>query len=107
MDRGDSRGRPGDGKRRPELHEPRRNRASYLVLYRAVRKFLGMGATAAQIREAFELAAASRWPWETTGRDDYERENIDSIKSRALEDAIQGRPPCLIWGLHEPEQAGG
>jgi hypothetical protein len=42
-----------------------------------------------------------------TGRDDYERENVDSIKSRALEDTIQGRPPCPIWGLHEPEQAGG
>ena len=53
---GDSRGRPGDGKRRPELHDPRRNRASYLVLYRVVRRFLGMGATAAQVREAFQLA---------------------------------------------------
>ena len=105
MDMGDSRGRPGDGKRRPELHDPRRNRASYLVLYRVVRRFLGMGATAAQVREAFQLAEALR-PLDRAGRDDYELENIDSIKSRALNDALSGRKPCPIWGQDEPEQAG-
>jgi hypothetical protein len=107
MERGDSRGRPGDVERRPGLHDPRRNRAACMALYRAVRNLLEMGATAGQARRAFELAAASRRPWDLAGFDDFDRENIHSIRSRALDDAIEGRPPCPIWGHDEPEQEGG
>ena len=84
----------------------RRNRAVYLALYRAVRTLLGMGATAAQARRAFELAAAAR-PWDRSELDDYERENLDSIRARALGDALAGRPPCPIWGHDEPDQGRG
>ena len=84
----------------------RRNRAVYLALYRAVRTLLGMGATAAQARRAFELAAAAR-PWDRSQLDEYERETIASIRARALGDAIAGRPPCPIWGHDEPDQGRG
>ena len=76
------------------------------MLCRVVRMLLGIGATAAQVREAFQLAEALS-PWDTAGRDDYELKNIDSIKSRALNDALSGRKPCPIWGHNEPEQGRG
>jgi hypothetical protein len=105
MNRVNRREGPG-AKRRADLYDPGRNCRYYLVLYRAIRTLLGMGATAAQVRRAFELAAAPR-RWDETGLDDYERENIDSIRARALADAIEGRPPCPIWGDHEPKQGRG
>jgi hypothetical protein len=92
---------------RPDFRDPVKNRAAYLALYRAVRTLLGMGATAAQARRAFELAAASRRPRDLSGLDDYELENLDSIRVRALDDAIAGRPPCPIWGDNEPERRRG
>jgi hypothetical protein len=107
MDPGDSRGRPGDGQRRPGLHDRRRNRAAYMALYQAVLKLLELGATAGQARRAFELAAATRQPWDLAGFDDFAWENIHSIRSRALDDAIEGRPPCPIRGHDESEQEGG
>jgi len=93
-------------RKRPDFRDPVKNRAAYLALYRAVRTLLGMGATAAQARRAFELAAAAR-PWDRSELDDYERENLDSIRARALGDALEGRPPCPIWGHDEPEQGRG
>jgi hypothetical protein len=89
-------------KQRPDLHDPERNRAAYLALYRAIRKLLGMGATAEQVRRAFKLAAALR-PWDTGELDDYELENIDSIRARALADALNGNPPNPIWGHDGPD----
>ena len=93
-------------KQRPDLHDPERNRAAYLALYRAVRTLLRRGATAGQALRAFELAAVLR-RWDTGELDEYERETIDSIRARALDDAIEGRPPCPIWGDHEPERGRG
>jgi hypothetical protein len=99
--------REGPGaKRRADLDDPGRNRRYYLGLYRTIRTHLGMGATAAQVRRAFELAAVLR-RWDTGELDEYERETIDSIRARALDDAIEGRPPCPIWGDHEPERGRG
>ena len=99
--------REGPGAKRPaDRHDPGRNRRSYLVLYRAIRTHLGRGATAAQVRRAFELAAALR-RWDRSELDEYEREAIDSIRARALADALAGRPPCPIWGHDEPEQGRG
>ena len=99
--------REGPGaKRRADLDDPGRNRRYYLGLYRTIRTHLGMGATAAQAHRAFELAAAT-WPWDRSQLDEYERETIDSIRARALGDAIAGRPSCPIWGHDEPEQGRG
>jgi hypothetical protein len=90
--------REGPGAKRPaDRYDPGRNCRYYLVLYRAIRTLLGRGATAAQVRRAFELAAALR-RWDESGLDDYERETIDSIRARALDDALAGRPPRPIWG---------
>ena len=89
-------------KRQLDLRDPAKNRAAYMALYRAVRKLIGLGATPSQARSAFELPAGLR-PWDTNDLDEYELENIDSIRARALDDAIDGRPPCPIWGDHEPE----
>jgi hypothetical protein len=89
-------------KRQPDLRDPAKNRAAYMALYRAVRKLIGQGATPSQARRAFEVPAGLR-RWETGELDDYELENIDSIWVRALDDAIEGRPPCPIWGDDEPE----
>jgi hypothetical protein len=90
-------------KRQLDLRDPTKNRAAYISLYRAVRKLIGLGANPSNARRAFELTAASRW-WDTGELDDYELENYDSIRARAIDDAIEGRPPCPIWGDDEPEQ---
>jgi hypothetical protein len=89
-------------KRQLDLRDPAKNRAAYMALYRAFRKLIGLGATPSQARRAFELPAGLR-RWETGELDDYELENIDSIRARALDDAIERRPPCPVWGDHEPE----
>ena len=57
---------------------------------------------AKQELSAFKLAAALR-PWDTGELDDYELENIDSIRARALADALNGNPPNPIWGHDEPD----
>ena len=67
--RGDLGGLSHRPARLPDIHDPAKNRAA--------RKLRGMGATAAQARRAFELAAAS-WRWDQSELDDYERENIDT-----------------------------
>jgi hypothetical protein len=89
-------------KRQLDLRDPGKNRAAYMALYRTVRKLIVLGASPSQARSAFELTAGLG-PWDTSELDDYELENIDSIRARALDDAIEGRPPCPIWGDHEPE----
>jgi hypothetical protein len=88
------------------LHDPERNRVAYLALYGGIRKLLEIGATAGQVRRAFELAATLR-PWDLSEFDEYERENVNSIQCRALVDALEGRPPCPIWGdnLDTPTKA--
>jgi hypothetical protein len=53
--------------------------------------------TAAEVREGFARAEALM-PWDTTGFDAWELENVDSIKARAIGDALAGRRACPIWG---------
>ena len=88
MERGDSRGRPGDVERRPGLHDPRRNRAACMALYRAVRNLLEMGATAGQARRAFELAVTSRRPWDLAVFDD----NIAKLKRGSISETGSVKP---------------
>jgi hypothetical protein len=56
-----------------------------------------MGATSWQALEALWIADA-REPMDLRALDAYELENVQSIQARAIDDAIEGRPPNPIWG---------
>jgi hypothetical protein len=92
--------RPKPAKRRPDIHDPAKNRACYLIGYEHVRDILAQGATVEQARRVHRLVHELNPidPRVLGQLDEYERENLDSIEARALEDALAGRPPCPIWG---------
>jgi hypothetical protein len=87
-------------KRRPDIHDHAKNRACYLIGYQHVRDILAQGATVEQARRVHRLAHELNPidPAVLSQLDEYERENLDSIEARALEDALAGKPPCPIWG---------
>jgi hypothetical protein len=86
--------------KRPDIRDHAKNRACYLIGYYHVRDMLAQGATVEQARRVHRLAHELNPidPGVLAQLDEYERENLDSIESRAREDALAGRPPCPIWG---------
>jgi hypothetical protein len=68
-----------------------------MLLYEGTRKLLAQGATPWEALEAF-LIADAREPMDLRALDAYELENVQSIQARAIDDAIEGRAPCPIWG---------
>jgi hypothetical protein len=88
-----------------DLRNPQKNRAVYLVIYHRTLEVLRLGGNREDTR-IWLRHTMSRY--DRSGLDDYELENLDSILSRGLDDALGGRPPCPIWGLwgdDEPERA--
>jgi hypothetical protein len=60
----------------------------YAVTYGLVRHWLGIGRSADMVCE--ELAQV---PWDTLpGMNDYDRETVNAVSSRAFADAVAGRP---------------
>jgi hypothetical protein len=92
-------------KRVVDLHNPQKNRSVYLLIYHRMLDVLRMGGDR---EEALSWLQRTMSQYDIYGLDDYELENFDSIRSRGLADALEGRSPCPIWGLwgdDEPEHA--
>jgi hypothetical protein len=83
-------------KRVADLHNPQKNRALYLLVYHWTLEVLRMGGDHEDARNELRRTMSLH---DLSGLDNYELENIDSIRSRALGDAFEGRQPCPIWGL--------
>jgi hypothetical protein len=83
-------------KRVADLDNPQKNRAVYLLVYHRTLEVLRMGGDREEVRRRL-LRTMSRY--DLSGLDDYELENLDSIRSPGLDDALEGRPQCPVWCL--------
>ena len=83
-------------KRLADLRNPQKNRAVYLVIYHRTLEELRLGGDRVHTRSWIRHTMSR---YDHSGLDDYELENLHSILSRGLDDALGGKPPCPIWGL--------